>query len=116
MWFPHFAEFVACCILSAIAEWLALDVIYENLAVAGYANAVAFLKFSEPQLVDRELAPEDAAVNPATLKADFVEVLRKTSLALGPCIHHVMKFGSDHVILFAAEGAVRQVGAENQML
>jgi hypothetical protein len=27
-----------------------------------------------------------------------------------------MKFGRDHVIPFAAEGATRQVGAENQTL
>ena len=47
MYKPPFARYVAYSSLSVIAQRLALDVVHEDLAITGYANAVTFLELCE---------------------------------------------------------------------
>jgi len=57
-----------------IAGRFYLDAVDENFAVAGYANAVAFIELSGGAPVDCETALDNCAVDTFAFEADFVEI------------------------------------------
>ena len=91
------------------------DVVDENFAVAGYANVIAFIEFADLASVNSEAALDDAATDIFAFEADFVEIPGKVSLALRPNISDIVESGRDHIVAATAEGAVREIGLEDQM-
>ena len=91
------------------------DVVDENFAVAGYANFVPFLEFADSASIDSKAVLNDAATDIFTLECDLVGILWKVSLTLRPNISDIVEFGRDHIVTTTAEGAVSEIGLENQM-
>jgi hypothetical protein len=98
------------CRLLDIAGCLEFDVVDENVAVTGYANAVAFIELAGRAPVNGEPAFDDAAFDTFAFEADFVEIPGKVSLSFRPNVRDIVEFGREHIVPAAAERAVREIG------
>jgi len=72
-------------------------------------------EFGDSAPVNGETALDDCAFDTFAFEADFVEIPGKASLSFRPDVGDIVESGRDHIIIAAAEGAVREIGLENQM-
>ena len=94
---------------------LELDFVDENLAAAGYTNAVALFEFRDPAPVDGEPAFDDAAVDTFAFEADLIEFPGKVSLPLRPYVSDTIEFCREHIVTTTAKSTISEIGLEDQM-